>query len=177
MPGFTNKWAWSLAIGLIALLGLALILKGLQSSEATTIILVRHAEKESSGKDPSLTAEGVARAEDLKQLLQNVKLNAVYSTDYQRTRLTALPTADLHGLDIQLYDAKMLETFKQEILNTRQGQKILVVGHSNSTPNLINLLTGENIYQQIPESDYDNLYIVTVIESAKAETLNIKYGK
>ncbi|MEZ4931357.1 MAG: hypothetical protein R2788_04395 [Saprospiraceae bacterium] len=54
--------------------------------------------------------------------------------------------------------------------------KILVVGHSNTTPDFINVLTGTNDYPQLPETEYDNLFIVTVLEKGRAEVVQLKYG-
>ena len=51
----------------------------------------------------------------------------------------------------------------------------MIVGHSNTTPSLLNVLTGTSNYSNIPESEYDNLYIVTVFEKGRAEVVHFKY--
>ena len=118
-----------------------------------TIYLVRHSEKEVSasmyGSDPPLTLCGKKRSESLSNFLKDVPIEVIYSTDYTRTKNTALPTAQLKGLDIQQYDGEALEEFSKLLL--RRKQDALVVGHSNTTGVLAGLLTG----QEIGEFDLD----------------------
>ena len=128
-----------------------------------TIYLVRHSEKEVSasmyGSDPPLTPCGKKRSESLSNFLKDVPLEVIYSTDYTRTKNTALPTAQLKGLDIQQYDGEALEDFSKVLL--RRKKDALVVGHSNTTGVLAGLLTG----QEIGEFDldiYDRIYQVSL---------------
>ena len=118
-----------------------------------TIYLVRHSEKEVSasmyGSDPPLTPCGKKRSESLSNFLKDVPIEVIYSTDYTRTKNTALPTAQSKGLDIQQYDGETLEEFSKLLL--RRKQDALVVGHSNTTGVLAGLLTG----QEIGEFDLD----------------------
>lgn len=128
-----------------------------------TIYLVRHSEKEVSasmyGSDPPLTPCGKKRSESLSNFLKDVPIEVIYSTDYTRTKNTALPTAQSKGLDIQQYDGETLEEFSKLLL--RRKQDALVVGHSNTTGVLAGLLTG----QEIGEFDldiYDRIYQVSL---------------
>jgi len=128
-----------------------------------TIYLVRHSEKEGSasmyGSDPPLTPCGKKRSESLSNFLKDVPIDIIYSTDYTRTKNTALPTAQLKGLNIQQYDGEALEEFSKLLL--RRKQDALVVGHSNTTGVLAGLLTG----QKIGEFDldiYDRIYQVSL---------------
>lgn len=141
----------------------------------TTFILVRHAEKSSSGSDPVLTAAGLLRADHLRDLLKQVDLNAVYSTNFNRTRQTAQPTATDKGLSIINYDPFSLSPFVDSVLANFNHGTVLVVGHSNTTPSLLNELVGSNTYANIPDSEYDNLYIVSVAEKGRSEVLHLKY--
>lgn len=142
-----------------------------QSSKPTdaalTVYLVRHAEKANDGtRDPDLTDEGRARAQRIANMLKDEKLTAVYSTDYKRTRNTAQPTAQMQGKEIILYNPRDLEGFRNELLEQyKKGQKILVVGHSNTTPDLANHFTEAGRYKQIDESDYDNFYKITILNN------------
>lgn len=148
---------------------LLLLILGLQSCGSLknkgfyTIYLVRHSEKEVSasmyGSDPPLTPCGKKRSESLSNFLKDVPLEVIYSTDYTRTKNTALPTAQLKGLDIQQYDGEALEDFSKVLLGRKQN--VLVVGHSNTTGVLAGLLTG----QEIGEFDldiYDRIYQVVL---------------
>lgn len=139
-----------------------------------TYYLVRHAEKVLDIKNPPLTEVGTARAEDLKVRLKDVPLTAIYSTDYIRTQDTAGPTAKAHDLTVTSYDPSDLPGFAKLLL-TQEGT-ILVAGHSNTTPQLAELLEAEPGEPIIEATEYDRLYIITrrgsVIEGA-IET----YGK
>lgn len=121
------------------------------------IYLVRHAEKQAGG-DPALSEAGAARAGRLATQFAGVPLQAVYSTDTRRTRQTAGPVAVRHGLTVDLYDANDLAGLAEQ-LKTR-GETALVVGHSNTTPELVRLLGGTAEF--MPESDYERLYRVSL---------------
>lgn len=141
-------------------------------NNTTTYYLVRHAEKDVSDKtnrDPELTKIGHARAENLVQVLKEVKFDAVYSTDYNRTRDTAKPLAKANNLEIILYNPRGVdyEKFKKETI----GKTVLIVGHSNTTPYFTNGLIGEEKYENLDESIYDNLYIVTLSENAASSMI------
>ncbi len=127
----------------------------------TTIYLVRHAEKESEEKNPSLTVIGRFRAENIAKTLASVGITHIFSTDYVRTQETAAPLAQLLNLDIQSYNPSKLDEFSKYLL-TINGV-ILVVGHSNTTPELTSLISQKTI-DAIKENEYDNLYQVILVD-------------
>jgi len=128
---------------------------------STTIFLVRHAEK-ASGTDPILTKEGDSRAYKLASMLLPVSLDYIFSTDYNRTKQTALPIADAKQMSINIYDPSDLNGFSKDIKANFNQKNILIVGHSNTTPTLTNLLMEQEIYPAYDESEYDNLIIVNI---------------
>lgn len=125
-----------------------------------TYYLVRHAEKTAEKPDPGLTDAGMRRSIDLANRLHDVPLTAVYSSDYIRTRNTAKPVSEMKGLELKIYDAGDLPGFA-ESLKTQTGH-ILVVGHSNTTPQLSELLGGEPGEPIVEATEYNRLYIITV---------------
>lgn len=143
--------------------------------EKTTIILVRHAEKMKKTKDPSLTKEGLSRADNLKNILSSTMIDHVFSTEYNRTQLTAWPTATSKNLSIQSYDPRKLQDFGKMLLEEYKGKTILVVGHSNTTPELMNYLMNEKVVKSIDESDYENLFIVNISKDDERKALLLKY--
>jgi len=144
---------------------------------ATTFILTRHAETMGSGSNPDLSADGLERAQDLMRVMKNVPLTAVLSTNFLRTTKTAQPTATDKALPVTNYDPFVLNPVVDDILGNHHGSAVLVVGHSNTTPSMLNLLTGTNVFTNIPETQYDNLFVVTVFEKGRAQVLQLKYGK
>lgn len=133
------------------------------------IVAVRHAEKVDDSRNPELSEAGAARAASLAALLADAGLQRVLSTDYIRTRDTALPTAASAGLDVEIYDPRDIPGLALMLLDAPE-RAILVVGHSNTTPALVEALTGEPA-KPMPEEEYDRLYRVWVGEngSVRAE--------
>lgn len=126
------------------------------SQEPKIIYLVRHAEKQLNlGKDPELTTKGILRAKKLAKILKNKNITAIYSTQYQRTMQTAVPLAKENNLQIKTYNPKKLNEFAKQL--QLLSSNILVVGHSNTTPELVKLLGGKD-FGKIDESEYDRLY-------------------
>jgi len=124
---------------------------------------IRHAEKDrtdSANKDPHLTERGNSRAQHWSDILMEVKFDAIYSTDYNRTRETALPTAIKNNLELILYNPNEINA--KSFLEATKGKTVLVVGHSNTTPAFVNKILGTNKYQDIDDNNNGNLYIVTV---------------
>jgi len=124
-----------------------------------TYYLVRHAEKTLEKDDPGLTPAGHKRAQDLSQRLANIPLSKIFSSDYIRTRDTAAPVAKTKQLAVQIYDPRDLEGFAKSLL-TQDGH-ILVVGHSNTTPQLSEFLGGQAGKPIIEATEYNRFYIVT----------------
>ena len=147
---------------------------GNDAERTTTIYLVRHAEKE-AGEDPRLTAAGEERAQHLRKLLSGKRLSAVYSTQTQRTQMTAEPTAQDHQLDVQAYDPGDLAGFADELKHKHQGESILVVGHSNTTPALVNALSKTSNYGAISEDLFGTLYVVTLPRRGEARVAERTY--
>lgn len=143
----------------------------------TTFILVRHAETTGGGSNPNLSAAGQTRAAELARILGNVNLNAVYSTNFNRTTQTAQPTASDKSLNITTYDAFAPDALIDNVLLTYAEGNVLVVGHSNTTADMLNVMVGGNTFADIPETEYDNLFVVQVSEKGKSRVLLLKYGE
>jgi broad specificity phosphatase PhoE len=135
-----------------------------QETEVTTYYLIRHAEKDRSNpseKNPHLDADGLKRAENWNAILSNITFDAVYSSDYHRTKETAQPTATRNNLDITIYNPSTINV--QEFANNTKGKTVLVVGHSNTIPAFVNGLIGSKKYENIDDAVSGHLYIVTII--------------
>lgn len=107
------------------------------AASSHTYVLVRHAEKANDDpRDPSLSAAGVARAQRIAESLHRTPLQAVYATSYRRTRQTAEPSARDHGLAVRIYDASAPAGVVAAELRALPAGVALVVGHSNTIPQL-----------------------------------------
>lgn len=128
------------------------------AANANTIYLTRHAEKSATGTDPVLTAEGQVRATNIAATLKDAQVKHIYSTAYQRTQQTAQPLATYLNLPVTTYDGGQLATFAQQL--RALPDNALVVGHSDTTPELIRQLGGDP-GSAIAETEFDRLYQMT----------------
>ena len=135
----------------------------ISQNQTSTIYIVRHAEKVLDGsKDPMLTKIGFARANKLAEILDEVALTAIYSSPYKRTRQTAQLVATNKNLEILPYNPSMQKEFVSSVLEKHRGGNLLIVGHSNTVPGLLNIFTGTEKYQQLADDEYDKLFIVNI---------------
>ncbi|MBL8192853.1 MAG: histidine phosphatase family protein [Blastocatellia bacterium] len=152
------------------------VLSEVAKSQITTVILVRHAEKaKSNDNNPNLSEIGQQRAKTLSQILKNVGINAIYATEFTRTQETAKPLSEIINIPIKIIEAKNTDKLLNEIENKHKGENILVVGHSNTLPFIIERLGNIKI-QEINENEYNNLFILNISKNDKAKLLDLKYG-
>ena len=126
------------------------------------IYLVRHAEKDYDSpnkEDLPLTECGKQRSKALAVFLQDIKLQADYSTDYIRTKSTAAPTAEFNNLETKMYSAAAHEGLVAELLAAKET--VLVVGHSNTIPVIATMLTGDH-FSEIELDVFDRIYQVVI---------------
>lgn len=138
---------------------LAALSPTLALADARFIYLTRHAEKGATGTDPALTAEGKVRAQNIAAALNKANITSIYSTAYLRTQQTAQPLSAALSVPVQTYDPNNLAAFAQQ-LRTLPGNT-LVVGHSDTTPELIRQLGGD-VVPVIAETEFDRLYQVAI---------------
>ncbi|HYI07649.1 MAG TPA: phosphoglycerate mutase family protein [Thermoanaerobaculia bacterium] len=158
-------------------LAFALPLFAHEAPSVTTVILVRHAEKidDKANADPELTDAGRARATELARMLASSGVQAIYVTPFHRTRQTGAPAAKALGLEaVEVKTGKTYAKDVAELIRKQHaGSTVLVVGHSNSTQQVIQEL-GIAGAPFIPETDYDNFFVVTLVGDS-ATLLKLKY--
>lgn len=165
---------------LIALLAVNALPAGVRATNEppTTLILVRHAEKlivPPENKDPDLSLAGQARAQELVRMFSDSGIAAIYATQYKRTQQTVKPLADKLALTVSKVDAKETSELVKQIRSRNAGQVIFIAGHNNSVPEIIAAMGGPKL-PIIPETEYDNLYILTVYKDTPARLIKMKYG-
>ena len=151
----------------------------LVQAQEVQVYLVRHAEKNLEQKDdPHLSDQGQKRAQQWVSVFEHSNMAAVYSTDTRRTRDTAQPLAASNDVDITLYKVGSLEA--DALLAKYPNQTVFVVGHSNTIPLLANKLSGKQLFEELDESEYDDLFRVTIASDSaysSAERLTIPLAK
>lgn len=155
--------------------GKSIPIKGYGDADAVTFFIVRHADKTDAQYDPPLSEAGYTRAKRLAEILSGVPVALSTSTNFVRTTETANPFVSKNRGEISVYDPDNMTDHFEEILKTKKGQNVFVVGHSNSVPALLNLFKGKEVYNDIPETEYDNLYIATVKKMGNAKVMELKY--
>jgi len=174
------KTTFSLILLFVLVSSLTLIA---QQSEITTVIIVRHAEKESSTDDSQvnkmsgqsavkLTEAGEQRAVKLAQMLSESEVSAVFSTNTTRTIETVNNYADKSGLEIIIYDD--LSVLAEMIKSDYSGEKILVSAHSNTIGPLMRAL-GTDSAPQIDHDYYSGLFIVTFADGGSVSWLHLEF--
>ena len=162
---------------LLAALILAIALPSFAHSDAapTTVILVRHGEKATSDPDTLLSDAGSARAKELARVLGAAGVTAIYTTQFQRTKLTAKPLADALKLEPVVVNsgATFVKDLAKRIREQHEGGVVVVVGHSNTTADLAREL-GATKVPAIPETQFDDLFIVTLGE--QVTFVPLRYG-
>jgi broad specificity phosphatase PhoE len=148
------------------------LLSSCTSDKTTTYYLIRHAEKDRTDKfnrNPNLNFKGERRAQKWSTYFDKINLEAVYSTKYNRTIQTATPTSQEKKIEIQFYNPTKLydSIFQQETI----GKIVLVVGHSNTTPDFVNTILGEKKYENMDDHDNTSLFIVTVSGDTKTSKI------
>jgi len=140
---------------------------------------MRHAEKDSAdvSKDPPLSAAGIARAQELARVLADANVSAIYTTPYKRTETTVVPLAAALGIKpIVVPSAKTYVADVVAAIRTKHvGNTVVVVGHSNTTPEVMRAL-GIADPPKIPDSQYDDLFVVTIGKGLRPQVVKLRYG-
>ncbi|WP_166876924.1 SixA phosphatase family protein [Massilia mucilaginosa] len=149
-------------------LAAALLAPGLAAADPSIIYLVRHGEKGSVEKDPDLTMQGKARAGNIAAILKSTGITHIYSSTTQRTRQTAQPLASTLGLEVQVYDPAQGAKLAGQV--KAAGGTALVVGHSNTVPDLVRLFGGKP-GADIGDDEFDRLYQLIVDKDGSVMTV------
>jgi broad specificity phosphatase PhoE len=133
------------------------------SPVVTSLIIVRHAEKKNETDTTTLTTAGFDRSQRLATLLANTNLSAIYTTPFVRMRQTAEPTAKQKNLPMQDYTPHEISEIDR-IIHLNLGKTVLVVGHGNSIPNILNHYTGSSLENL---TGYNDIFVLNMINSER----------
>ncbi|RDY62029.1 histidine phosphatase family protein [Flagellimonas nanhaiensis] len=136
----------------------------------STFYFIRHAEKDrtdSENHDPELNQDGLGRAIRWAEVFDPIMLDAIYSTNYERTTMTAAPTSVKKDIHVQYYDPNAVNI--EEFKTSNEGFNVLVVGHSNTTPDFVNKMIGFEKYESMDDTDNSSLFIVRIIDGVATD--------
>lgn len=162
----------------LAVVGVALV--AYRSATTTTVVIVRHAEKELvTIEDPPLAPAGERRAERLAQMFGAAgglgHIEAIYVTNARRSQQTAAPLAARLGIRPTVLPASTSSaSLASQVTREHRGGRALIVGHSNTVPEIVKALSGEDV-PPIADDDYDNIYVVSVPTFGRANVLRLQY--
>lgn len=163
-----------LAPGLLALLALLVAMPAGAQTEETVVYLFRHAERAEDGtNDPPLSDAGEARAELVAAILEDARITHIHTTDFRRTRATGAPLARATGLEMAEYDPRDLVGLAERLRST--PGRHLVLGHSNTTPQLAEALGGDP-GPPIEEMEYDRAYVIVILPSGATGSAIFRFG-
>lgn len=197
MP-YSRNLKWLVGLSLLAVSSICLFVSSVGSQpaagaalpqddfKATTVFLVRHAERaDAPREDPPLLETGTARAQLLARILGKSGIKAIYTSQYLRTRATAEPLAKQLGItsvaislktsaaNPRQVSSESIQEIVDKILQ-RPGENALVIGHSNSVPDVIKALGGD-VVPTMDEKEFDDLFVVSVYAKGKARVNHLKY--
>lgn len=148
---------------------------------STIVLLVRHAEKASDAEDSPLTEAGAERARALVRVAEGAGVSAIYSTQFRRNRDTAQPISDRLKLAVTELPITDLQnpgdygkTMARDITEKHAGQTVLVVGHSNTIPLVLEALTNQP--SPVKGAEYSDLFIVALPPSGAPRLIRAQYG-
>lgn len=143
--------------------------------EATTVVVVRHAEKAvGQGDDPDLSEAGQQRARLLSRMLAQAGVSRLYATQYKRTQQTLQPLAEQSNLEIAVIDAGDMAGLVDRVKQESPGGTAVIAGHSNTVPMIIKEMGAPNELV-ITEEQYDDLFVVT-LQGGSAHLTHLQYG-
>jgi 2,3-bisphosphoglycerate-dependent phosphoglycerate mutase len=137
----------------------------------TNIYLIRHSEKADASANPNLSSVGLQRANNWAIILKDVTFEAFYSTNYNRTLQTIQPLATKNDKEVTIYNPSSFSL--QDVVAAYKGKNVFIVGHSNTVPPLINSYLGSTIYPNMEETEFGNLYKITIVDDKVSHEMTI----
>jgi broad specificity phosphatase PhoE len=164
----------------------------LQRQPATTILLVRHAERQDAPPAPgecpppglgiqnstgtSITDAGRERAAELAHVAGEAGVAAIYVTEVCRSQTTVKPLADRANVPVVQLNASDVQGLINHILANQRGRTVLVSSHTDRIPQIVSAL-GAAPVPTVADTDYDNLWIITVPRLGRPRLMLLKFGR
>lgn len=142
----------------------------------TVFYFVRHAEQVKDGsKDPGLNVSGWQRAKQLEYFFKEEELSALYTTPFTRCQQTLIPTSKSQGIMFKTYESDVkAESFTQDLINKHKGEKVLIVGHKTTIPDMLNALVESDQYENLEDHQHSDIFQV-VVAGEEVSVQHLKY--
>ena len=146
------------------------------AAHAATIIVVRHADRDTSAmtSDVPLNARGRQRAEALARMLADAGVRYIYTTEVKRTQQTAEPLSARTHVRIQVVAGADVQKLAGILKLLRPDDVALVVGHSDTVPAIVSALGGSTA--PFGEAEFDRMLIVHTEAGRPTTVLTLRYG-
>jgi broad specificity phosphatase PhoE len=181
---FRRRSAFLAPIWLLALAGIIVIAVAFtywNSATTTTVVVIRHADKGPNAiADAPLSPPGEQRAVRLAQMFGDGekfgRVKKLYVTETRRAQQTVAELAQRLGVKPEVVDSKSSSSqLARRVLRENRGGLALVVGHSNTVPEIVADMAGVDNVPQMDDEEFDTMYIVTVPTIGRASVLRLKY--
>jgi phosphohistidine phosphatase SixA len=155
-----------------------------------SVFFVRHAETAAStrtNRDPQLSEGGIARSQDLAELLKNAQVTHLFASEFVRTQSTLKALAKANKLEIEVIPAANSASQQTRLRSLPPGSVAVVCGHSNTVPAMLMGLGGKfgdcegaPLSEQVIEhGTYHRLFLLTLpnTEHSAPKTIEFQYGE
>jgi broad specificity phosphatase PhoE len=178
-PFLTPIWLLAIA-ALIALIIVGVLAWVWGTANSTTVVVIRHAEKElGSIVDPPLSEAGSARAVLLARMFGDAgapgRVSAIYVSPTLASRLTAAPLAARLGLTPVVVSARDPRELARRVLREHPGGRVILVGHADTVPEIVAALSDEKDIPPLADREYGVMYIVSVPRIGHANLVRLNY--
>lgn len=142
----------------------------------TVVMVLRHAEKVDETANSGLTDAGTERAETFAHVARKAGVQAIFHTQFPRTRLTVGPLANALGITTEEYQKDDVAGVVSRVRSDHRGQTVVVAGHSDTVPALVDGFLGRAANVSIGAGDFDNLFVVVRPRCGRARLVHLQYG-
>ena len=133
------------------------------NNDANIFYFIRHAEeKNDDGENPHLSDNGLKKAHLFAKYFIDKKVDTIYSTNLNRTFETAEIIAKKKAVNVGFYDPLVMDY--NEFFENNKNKSIVIVGHSNTTPNFVNKILGKQKYSQMVHDNYSDIYRLIIVK-------------